>query len=40
VPACRDSHAASTPWAMSGDCEPMATVTPQDAPSKPLADES
>ena len=32
--------ALSTPWAMSGDCEPMAMFTPQDAPSKPFFDES
>ena len=36
----RASYALSTPWAMSGDCAPIATLTPQDAPSKPLADES
>jgi hypothetical protein len=29
-----------TPWAMSGDWEPIETDTPQDAPSKPLAEES
>jgi hypothetical protein len=32
--------ALSTPWAMSGDCEPIETLTPQDAPSKPFFDES
>ena len=36
----RSSIALSTPWAMSGDCEPMETLTPQDAPSKPFFDES
>jgi hypothetical protein len=25
---------------MSGDCDPMAMLTPQDAPSKPFFDES
>ena len=36
----RSSMALSTPWAMSGDCEPMETLTPQEAPSKPFFDES
>ena len=39
-PSTRDSYAVSTPWAMSGDCEPMDTDTPQEAPSKPFLDES
>ena len=36
----RSSRALSTPCAMSGDCEPIETLTPQDAPSKPFFDES
>jgi hypothetical protein len=39
-PSTRASYAVSTPCAMSGDCAPMATLTPHDAPSKPLAEES
>ena len=36
----RSSMALSTPCAMSGDWEPIETLTPQDAPSKPFFDES
>ena len=36
----RASIAWSTPCAMSGDCEPIDTLTPHDAPSKPFFDES
>src|SRR5881227_496478 len=36
----RSSIAESTPWAMSGDCAPIAMLTPQEAPSKPFFDES
>src|SRR5262245_22390110 len=36
----RSSIAESTPCAMSGDWEPIAMFTPQDAPSKPFLDES
>ena len=36
----RSSIALSTPWAMSGDWEPIAMLTPHDAPSKPFFDES
>ena len=36
----RYSNASFTPWAMSGDWEPMETSTPQDAPSYPLAEKS
>ena len=36
----RSSKALSTPWAMSADCAPMETLTPQEAPSKPFFDES
>jgi hypothetical protein len=36
----RSSTAESTPWAMSRDWAPIATLTPQEAPSKPLCEES
>ncbi|RAO49864.1 hypothetical protein PSN01_04585 [Micromonospora saelicesensis] len=36
----RSSKALSTPCAMSSDCAPMETLTPQEAPSKPFFDES
>jgi hypothetical protein len=36
----RCSIALSTPWAMSGDWEPIDTLTPHDAPSKPFIDRS
>ncbi len=36
----RNSMALSTPCAMSGDCAPIAMLTPQEAPSKPFLDES
>ncbi len=36
----RDSYERSTPCAMSGDCAPMDTVTPQLLPSKPTSEES
>ena len=39
-PSTRVSNASSTPWAMSGDCAPIETETPQEAPSKPFFDES
>jgi hypothetical protein len=35
VSPARSSKAWSTPWAMSGDCSSIATVTPQVEPSKP-----
>ncbi len=36
----RYSKASVTPWAMSGDWEPIETDTPQERPSYPLAEES
>ncbi len=39
-PSTRFSYAVSTPCAMSGDCEPMDTETPHEAPSKPFFEES
>ncbi len=39
-PSTRFSYAVSTPCAMSGDCAPMDTETPQEAPSKPFLEES
>ena len=37
---CAARSASSTPCAMSGDCAPIATLTPQEAPSKPFFEES
>ena len=36
----RLSWPVSTPWAMSADWPPIATITPQEAPSKPFSEES
>ena len=35
----RISSALSTPAAMSGDCCPIETETPQESPSKPMCDD-
>ncbi len=40
VASTRDSQALSTPWAMSGLCPPIETLTPHEAPSKPFLEES
>ena len=39
-PELRDSSDSVTPSAISGDCSPMDTDTPQVVPSNPFSEES